>query len=462
MDENYEEGMQYSASDVFSEVTENSGVMESCRLFFVRYAVLFRILYLVCWGLLFFRHSFDHNERIFRVPLLLLSAPVLLGLRYQGIFRFLRRSPLAWGVVGMILAACVASWLSPFPDSRSYRHIVFGWFVLSLSGFTVSLAFPDKGLRVLLLGLTAGLLASGLFVAIGIPLGWVDGQAIFLSEGRLELFTAYPTRLGFMAGFALTGLFFFRRHRRSLLTHGLDLALMAVLFVLLLLSQTRSALFAFAAAAGLTLVLAARSPKRRVAAVLLCGLLGIGAAWTLGQYGPLKESAPYQRMLALISHPLEDPSITGRLGLWEVAANSIPERPVLGYGVRMFPNVYTAYMEQHGEELRAKYAFVESNGGHAHNLALGALTELGLVGFLALLLIFVTVFRAGKNAPSESDLRCLQVLLAFFLVHGLADYMLNLMVYSDLFFVSVGLFMGAEFQRGLEEGGGSAGSAVQA
>lgn len=453
MDESHEEYMQSSVSEVFSEPEDSSGMMEACRLFFIRHAVLFRTLYLVCWGLLFFRHSFDSNERFFRVPLLLLSAPVLLGLPYREIFLFLRRSPLAWGVIGMILAACVASWLSPFPEGRSFRHIVFGWFALSLSGFTVSLAFPDKGLRVLLLGLTAGLLVSGLWSVIGIPLGWVNGQDIFLS-GRLELFSGYPTRLGLMAGFALAGLFFFRRHGRSLLTPGLDLALMAVLFVLLLLSQTRSALFAFAAAASLTLVLAARNPKRYATAVLFCGLLGIGAAWALGQYGPLKESAPYQRMVSLVSHPLEDASITGRLGLWEVAAKSFVERPVLGYGVRMFPNVYAAYMEGHGEELRAKYAFVEANGGHAHNLALGALTELGLVGFLALLLIFVTAFRAGKNAPLESDLRCLQVLLAFFLVHGLADYMLNLLVYSDLFFASVGLFMGAEFQRGLEESRG--------
>lgn len=410
----------------------------------IKYRNILILLYTSCWMLLFFRHSFDFNERFFRIPLALLTLPVLLSLRLQGVFLYLRYAPQAYCVVLMVLAAYIAALACPFPDARSFSHIVFGWFVLSLAGYTMKLALPDKALRLMLFGTISGVLASMLWAFMGLAVGTLSLEDILLAGQRLELFTGYPVTLATITGFALTGLFFFLKHERRLISRKTDVVLAIILFTLLLLTQTRAALGAFGITAAAIMIAGSKKPLQTVALITLCGIILIGTLYGLGQTSFLKTSPTYQRMLSVISHPMEDHSITGRLGIWEVAAESVAERPFTGYGMRMFPNVYKAYMEKSGAELRAKYPFVEPEGGHAHNLFLGALTELGLMGFLSLLCIYLYAF-AQRKITIDKDIRCLQAFFLFFFIHGLFDYTLSKIIYSDLFFTTVGLFIGTMF-----------------
>jgi O-antigen ligase len=405
------------------------------------------------WVLLFFWHYVDFNGRVFRIPLLLLSVPLMLT-------AFRRNAPVArlpallpvFCLIALGLAAFVAAWNSPFPPSRSFSHFVFGWLVLALAGFTMKLLYPDNALRLMFLGMAAGLAATSVWAVAGSHLGFVDVEQV-LHHGRLLLFTGFAGTLGLMSGFLLTGFFFFMRHGRCVISRKIDLILMLLIFAVLIFSQTRTGLLAFAASAGLILVLADKHPLRALVLVSLCGLMLAGAAYGLGQLDPLKRSVPYQRMLALISHPLKDPSITGRLAIWEAAAGTFATYPLTGCGLRMFPPAYAEYMDKQGETVRAKYAFVEPSGGHAHNLALGVLTELGVLGFFPLLLIYIYALKPRK-APPDGDIRCMQALFFYFVIHGLAEYMLTITIYGDLFFGLVGLFMGAVYceQIGKNEG----------
>lgn len=418
------------------------------KYFFEKYRLILVMLYAVCWTLLFFRHSFDFNERFFRIPLLVLSIPLFLSLNRAHVLAYLRQAPQVYFVLMMILAACIAGAFCPFPDARSYLFIVFGWFVLTLSGFCMKLALPDAALRLMLSGLIAGLVVTAGWVALG-----ATGVDAFI-HGRLALLTGYPATLGLMAGVALTGQFFFWRHGRHIIAKKVDVGLFAVLFTILLLSQARAAFGAFAVSAGFIIIAASGRPLRKLALISLGGAAFIGMAFLLGQIEPLKSSRVYQRAVSVISHPLADASITGRMAIWEAAAGSVAERPLTGYGMRMFPHVYSAYMEKNGDVLKAKYAFVEPVGGHAHNLVLGSLTEFGVLGFLPLLCIYIYAFLPRKVHPG-SDTRCLQALFLFFFAHGLVEYMLNNIIYSDLFFASVGLFAGAMYfeWRAEKEGG---------
>jgi O-antigen ligase len=112
--------------------------------------------------------------------------------------------------------------------------------------------------------------------------------------------------------------------------------------------------------------------------------------------------------------------------------------------MRKFPQAYAEYIATDAKRLRAKYRFIWASGGHAHNLALGVLTEMGLVGFLSLALIYFGVFRE-RGMPPGSDGDCLRMMFVYFLFQGCLDYMLNNIVYCDLFFGSLGLFMGTAF-----------------
>ncbi len=401
-------------------------------------------IYSVCWALLFFWHAFDFTNRVFRVPLLLLSAPVLLGLSCSALGPYLRRSALLWCVAAIALAACIAGYLSPIPSSRSYSHIIFGWLVLTLAGLTMKLAAPDKALRFMLLGLIAGLASSSLWAALCAVFGLADTNQILLGGTRLQLFTGYAATLGLMSGFAATGLFVFWKHKRRLISARIDPALMAGAMLLLVLAQARAALFSFILCVGAAVILAAKRPLRMFACVVLCGVLSIGAALALGQFSPFKESASFQRMLTFISQPTKDLAVTGRLVIWEVAAESFMDRPATGYGMRMFPQVYAGYMEKHGDAMHAKYGFREQSGTHAHNLILGILTELGILGFLPLICIYITAFRIKSPSPG-SDIHCLHVLFLYFFLHGLTEYMLSRIIYSDLFFASLGILIGSGY-----------------
>ena len=461
------------------------GMATRVTLLAEKYGNTLLALYALCWMLLFAHHSFDWNARFFRIPLLILTLPLLLSLRQQAVFSYLRYAPQAWCVVLMILAGFIAAFFCPFPDVRSFRHLVFGWLILALAGYSIKVALPDKALRLMLLGIVAGLAAALLWALGGVALDNLALENIWHKGKRLELFTGYPNTLGLMTGFALTGQFFFWKHGRRIISPKVDIALLLFTLTLLLLTQTRAPLMAFAIAAGAIVILASQKPLRALGFTLLSGLLLVTALYVLGQAGPLKYSPSYQRMISLISPKAQESSLAeraatrydavggrsgmldhalaGRLAIWVVATKMAAERPLTGYGMRMFPRASAAYMEKHGDAIRAQYPFIATTPaiewndgagtfGHAHNLGLGALTELGLLGLLPLLGIFIYAFWPGKASRTASckisggsDIRCLQMLLLFFAVHGIAEYMLTGITYSDLFFATVGLFTGAMY-----------------
>jgi O-antigen ligase len=101
--------------------------------------------------------------------------------------------------------------------------------------------------------------------------------------------------------------------------------------------------------------------------------------------------------------------------------------------------------------LQDKYDFVEEGGPHAHNLALGVLSEMGLAGFLPLALLAGCLLAGARRTPRGSDKQCLLALFFYFACHGAVDYMLNKVVYSDLLFGCIGLFLGMLFLEKSED-----------
>jgi O-antigen ligase len=117
----------------------------------------------------------------------------------------------------------------------------------------------------------------------------------------------------------------------------------------------------------------------------------------------------------------------------------------------MFAPAHAEYLQAHKEEMVRRYGFVEdvSPRGHAHNLFLGLLSELGLVGFASLTLVFGVIF-FSRGAERGSEAQGVRILFAFFLFHGMLEYMLHQTVYGDLFFASTGIFLGSLW-RGRQE-----------
>ena len=78
---------------------------------------------------------------------------------------------------------------------------------------------------------------------------------------------------------------------------------------------------------------------------------------------------------------LEELSVKSRMGIWKVSLNSVLKHPILGVGIGNYPVVL-------GEEISAA-----KKGASAHNLYLDVASEMGLLGLIALLLIFLEILK---------------------------------------------------------------------
>ena len=430
----------------FSSMCPSAGEgrpLGAVRAFCVEYGWFFRTACAFCWCMLFFYHAFDFDSRFWRVPLVAFTLPVLVGLPYSGVCRHLARSPLAWAVLAMVTAVCIATVFSPVQEKSSYTHLIFGWFVLALSGFALYLAMPAKAVRLMLGASVLGLVAASAYALLCSLVGWEPAGEIFLFH-RLQLFAGYPTALGHASGYATVGLFYCLWHKRPVFTRRLDMLALLPIVRILLLSQSRNALFAVVGACAVLAVLDSSRPMRTIVLLALLLLLCTGCFWALGKFGPLQNTILYQRMEILVSDPLKDKSTLGRIGIWDISWRCFKERPLTGYGMRLYGYAHLAYQKKHEAELMAKYCFLEKWAGHSHNIFLGTLTESGLLGLIPLLIIFASALFA-KNAPRGSDRDWLRMLFLYFLFQGCADYMFYKIMYTDIFFGLTGLLMGTRF-----------------
>lgn len=108
-------------------------------------------------------------------------------------------------------------------------------------------------------------------------------------------------------------------------------------------------------------------------------------------------------------------SNTKRLFLWQAAIKAVSLRPLTGYGVGTFPDVYK-WFKPEGAELYAWYP---------HNIYLHILTDLGLIGLLVFAyLVFWISGKFFNNFMKTKSFYYLAALASFIaiLVQGLVDY----------------------------------------
>ncbi len=133
---------------------------------------------------------------------------------------------------------------------------------------------------------------------------------------------------------------------------------------------------------------------RRFLPLILIALV-VGGLF-VAQYRPL--------LLARVgdgSESLELRSVSDRLVYTDFALRAIAERPLVGQGAGYFPWRAAAYIEE---------TFFDLRGDHVHQVYLSAWAELGLVGFVLMILALCLGIEAGLSAvrsavPTERALR---------------------------------------------------------
>jgi len=203
------------------------------------------------------------------------------------------------------------------------------------------------------------LVAAGALAAVALPSVVARGAA----GERLAVLAGGPNVFARILGFlALAALFFWRRSGRA----WLWMPIVALAFVLVLLTGSRGGLVAVVVAVAVFVVLEVRDPRRLVPAVALAGGLFFAAA-SYTAPGRAALDAYERRVKVLL---LTDRYTAGRTELYRSAYELGRTAPVAGRGLAAFP--------------------ARGLGVYPHNLFLEVFCEAGILGVALLLLALAT------------------------------------------------------------------------
>jgi len=186
----------------------------------------------------------------------------------------------------------------------------------------------------------------------------------------------------------------------------------ALIFTVILLSQTRGAYLGLAA--GLAFMFAFASATRKKLAIFAGALLAAGAVLTAlspSLRGNLAAMTEYRQ--GDFAENSRNTGISVRLELWKLGYKMFKAHPVVGVGP---DNVKKVFKKFHPEPFPEKDVFGTLNNLYIHQAA-----ERGLLGLGALLLLFITMFiyaaKLFKSTASPYALWAVCALPAFYVVN---------------------------------------------
>jgi O-antigen ligase len=109
---------------------------------------------------------------------------------------------------------------------------------------------------------------------------------------------------------------------------------------------------------------------------------------------------------------MEELSVKSRMGIWKATAKSILKHPLLGVGIGNYPLVL-------GEDIANG-----KKGASAHNLYLDVTAETGLLGLIALGLIFLEILRKSWKTRKEIYFLIFTFFFVWILIYNLFDVVL--------------------------------------
>lgn len=164
-------------------------------------------------------------------------------------------------------------------------------------------------------------------------------------------------------------------------------------FVLVWLYYSSRTTLAAVLAAGVIMIVMSKRYKMLLAMLIV--FLGVGII----TYFKKPELLERHKTLLYPATYMTNEGLSGRLGIWKGTIDMIKDRPLLGYGYGWKKIAIVAreegYLERWKEKWPDTYDFFEKGGyGRAspHNLILQILFEVGILGLLAFMLFWATVF----------------------------------------------------------------------
>jgi O-antigen ligase len=246
--------------------------------------------------------------------------------------------------------------------------------------------------------------------------GWIYGPYVNHAHyaGLMEMLVPFPLMLAIASRAGRPGRAFF-------------LFAAVVMSSTIFLSQSLGGMIAFAAElAALSLIVFrnGRSSYREIVmlGVLCCALV----AWLVW----LRPVGLVERIARLLN-PIADAGATGRVAIVKDSLKMVWERPILGWGLGTFPDVYPSF----------RSFFTNLWVNEAHNDFVQTLVETGIVGFAcAAAFLFLLCRVAIRNSRLwRSEIQSSMATAAFIgclglLIHGVVDFNLQIPANAAFFF----------------------------
>jgi len=305
------------------------------------------------------------------------------------------------------------------------------WYVVTFF-FIATQIFKDFGRLKLFVGLYIGTFTVIICYTVIRHAMWDFGEqpAHWVMEPFFNDHTSYGAALAFFYPL-IVGLTFMSSYSRSwkLLFAGLLL----VFTVALILSYTRAAWISLAGALGVFIIMWFRI---RFATVAIIGVVGIGAlalSWSTIvmelEKNRQDSSAELTEHLQSVTNISTDASNLERLNRWGSAWRMFKERPAVGWGPGTYAFQYAPF------QLASEKTIISTNAGdagNAHSEYIGPLSEQGLFGMLAMLLIVgcvvyyaVRLYVRIENREHRLFMVCLFLGLVTYMLHAFLNNFLD-------------------------------------
>ena len=172
---------------------------------------------------------------------------------------------------------------------------------------------------------------------------------------------------------------------------------------------------------------AGRSRRTAWTLFALCLLTGSLALWI--------DDGRMLKRIDNLGEPLTNTTASARLTIARDSLRMVPDRPIAGWGLGLFPIVYPQYRSFSTDDLV----------NQAHNDYAQALVETGILGFACVVWFIVNLYRSGiqnlRACSKVATARTLGPLVGCtgILVHSLSDFNLHIPANAALFFVLSGI-----------------------
>lgn len=369
------------------------------------------------------------------------TEPILFGLMLLLIWRsllqttfpkYLKSNLIVIAIFTYLLVLTISGIVSVRPLVSFKFILVKLWFIVPLIGFGPKVFENKRNIKVALWLFAIGMIITMIYtVTIHATYRFGEKESHWVMWPFFKDHTIYGAMVAFTLPI-LFGLYFYRKH--SLLLSVVIIGLIIINFIGLYFSYTRAAWLSVVAAVGVWGLIHFRIKFSYLMIIAVIGLTVIGIKWNDISYAMSKNKKEHTtenfgERLQSATNVTTDASNLERINRWSCAIQMFEKHPVLGFGPGTYAFEYAPF--QRPENL----TIISTNfgdGGNAHSEYLSALSETGVIGFLAFAFMVSMIFYRGiilyyrlEDFELKTLVLCMILALVTYFVHAFLNNYLD-------------------------------------